>query len=111
MYLALLVILLLALLIMILLSQPQFGKLPTGERLQTILRSPNYKDGSFRNQSITPDLTEGATYFSVLTEFFFSRRPRLKPEGPVPSVKTDLLNPYATKTYWYGLVTPLILCR
>jgi hypothetical protein len=34
----------------IFLEQKQFGKLPTGERLEKIKKSKNYKDGAFQNQ-------------------------------------------------------------
>ncbi len=35
------------------LQQSKFGKLPSGDRLERIKKSPNSKDGSFQNQSIT----------------------------------------------------------
>src|SRR6478752_7672066 len=75
-----------------LLGQVQFGKLPSGKRLERIKKSPNYKDGAFQNQSVTPDLTEGATYYSVSKEFLLKSRKHLIPSGEIPSVKTDLLN-------------------
>ena len=40
-------------------GQTQFGKLPSGVRLQKIKNSPNYKNGAFQNLSQTPDLKEG----------------------------------------------------
>ena len=72
--------------------QPQFGKQPAGERLMIIKKSPNYKNGAFQNQSITPDLTEGANYFSVIRNFLFGKSKRAKPVDRIPSIKTDLLN-------------------
>jgi L-ascorbate metabolism protein UlaG (beta-lactamase superfamily) len=70
--------------------QPKFGRVPSGERLEKIRNSPNYRDGSFQNQHPTPDLTEGVTYYAVMKEFFFSKKIRMKPEDTIPSVKTDL---------------------
>lgn len=69
---------------------PMFGKLPTGERLEKIKRSPNYRDGAFQNIHFTPQLTEGASYVSVLKEFLFGKKERMRPLENLPSVKTDL---------------------
>ncbi len=73
-------------------GQAQFGKLPSGERLQRIKNSPYYKNGAFQNLSHTPDLTDGATYFSVSKDFFFGKHERRFPERLIPSVKTNLLS-------------------
>ena len=73
-------------------QQPKMGSYSSGERLEIIKRSLQYSNGKFQNQSLTPDLTEGASFFSVLKEFFFDKKPRRKPSGPLPSVKTDLLH-------------------
>jgi len=72
--------------------QPKFGRIPSGDRLARIKKSPNYKNGAFRNLSHTPDLTEGVTYYSVIKEFFFDKKQRLSPKNPLPSIKTDLLH-------------------
>jgi L-ascorbate metabolism protein UlaG (beta-lactamase superfamily) len=71
-------------------GQSKFGKAPAGKRLEKIRASPNYRDGKFQNQSLTPDLTEGANYYSVLRDFFFNRDKRGKPSIILPSKKTDL---------------------
>ena len=55
-------------------QQPQFGKLPSGERLARIEKSPNYRNGAFQNVNHTPDLTEGASFFTVLKEFIFNKK-------------------------------------
>lgn len=75
-----------------LLGQRQFGKLPSGKRLERIKKSPNYKNGAFQNQSITPDLTDGSTYFSIMKEFFLKSSKSLLPASEIPSVKTNLYN-------------------
>ena len=92
MYTVSVIIIFLFLAIMIFLEQPKFGKQPSGGRLAKIKASPNFKNGAFQNESITPQLTEGATIFSVLKKFFFEKKERRKPAGIIPSVKTDLLN-------------------
>ena len=43
-------ILLLAAVIFIYLRQPEFGKMPSGERLARIERSPHYKHGRLQHQ-------------------------------------------------------------
>lgn len=85
-------------------QQPRFGKTPAGQRLELIRLSPNYKDGKFKNQSHTPDLTEGASYYSVLKEFLFTKKERKKPAQPLPSIKTDLFNlqPDENILVWMG---------
>jgi L-ascorbate metabolism protein UlaG (beta-lactamase superfamily) len=71
-------------------QQTKFGKAPSGERLTLIQKSPHYKDGKFHNLSITPDLTEGVTYYAVMKEFFFEKKERLKPTDPIPTQRIDL---------------------
>lgn len=86
------------------LQSPEFGKLPTGERLEKIKNSPNYRDGKFQNLSFTPDLAEGETMFKVLKKFFFEKDKNNKPIGKFPSQKTDLLSlkPDEDVLVWFG---------
>lgn len=70
--------------------QSKFGSKPSGQRLQTIQASANYRKGQFRNLSITPQLTEGASIPSVLKEFMFGKKPRRTPSQTLPSAKTNL---------------------
>ncbi|MFH6934915.1 MBL fold metallo-hydrolase [Flavobacterium sp. YO12] len=72
------------------LRHPKFGKKPSGERLALIQKSPQYKNGKFENQNFTPDLAEGANYFSVSYEFFFKKVERKIPADLIPSIKTNL---------------------
>lgn len=72
-------------------THAKFGKLPSGNRLERIKKSPNYKNGAFQNISITPDLTEGATYYTVMNEFIFGKNKRATPIDEIPSTKTNLL--------------------
>ncbi|MBC7425811.1 MAG: MBL fold metallo-hydrolase [Bacteroidia bacterium] len=83
---------------------PEFGKKPKNERLLSVLASPNYKNGSFKNISFTPDLTEGVTYPGVMKEFIFTKKLRMKPEAVLPSEFTDLKNvdPERDFMVWMG---------
>ena len=85
-------------------KRPQFGRLASGERLKLIQSSPNYKDGQFQNLSITPALTEGATYYGVMKEFFFGKSKRGKPAMQLPSKTVNLksLDPNASVLVWFG---------
>ena len=83
---------------------PKFGKLPSGERLESIQRSPNYKDGQFQNIHFTPQLAEGVSMFTVMRKFFFGGNKGRKPPGILPSKKTDLMNldPRTNSLVWFG---------
>ncbi|MEO7768396.1 MAG: MBL fold metallo-hydrolase [Ferruginibacter sp.] len=85
-------------------QQPQFGKLPGGERLKGIKSSPHYKDGQFRNIHFTPSLAEGVSMFTVIRKFFFEKNKNNKPPAILPSKKTDLLNldPAKNILVWFG---------
>jgi L-ascorbate metabolism protein UlaG (beta-lactamase superfamily) len=98
------VILLLALTTWIIVSQKKFGTLPAGARLERIKASPNYRDGSFQNQSFTPTLTEGVSYTDALKDFVFTSVPGKTPPKPLPSEKTNLfdLPPHDDVLVWFG---------
>jgi L-ascorbate metabolism protein UlaG (beta-lactamase superfamily) len=84
-------------------SKP-FGAQPSGERLHRVERSPNYRNGQFQNLSITPQLTEGASFFGVLRKFLFNKSKQKRPPGILPSKKTDLLHlaPDENGLVWFG---------
>lgn len=67
------------------------GKLPSGKHLQQIRQSPNYKNGSFQNLSVTPMKPEGVSYWKMLRTFF-KKHPDTAPPQKLHSVKTDLNN-------------------
>jgi L-ascorbate metabolism protein UlaG (beta-lactamase superfamily) len=85
-------------------QQAIFGRVPAGERLERIKKSPNYRDGSFQNQHHTPDLAEGVTYYSVMKEFIFGKKERNKPTDKIPHTKIDLLklNKDENVLVWFG---------
>ena len=68
----------------------KYGKNPSGERLEKIKNSPNYKDGSFQNLTFTPMKTGDVSYFTILMDFLFNKNTRSKPSAVLPSQKTDL---------------------
>ena len=88
----------------IILNQKQFGKAPSGDRLERIKKSPNYRDGSFQNQSLTPVMAEGKNYFQVAKETMFAKRVKVSPVDSIPFVKTDLfhLDRNMDVLVWFG---------
>lgn len=85
-------------------KQEKFGKAPSGDHLALISQSPNYKDGSFKNLSTTPDLSEGHSYASIMKDQFFVKHPRTAPTDSIPSEKTDLfsLDENEDVLIWFG---------
>ena len=59
--------------VVVFMQQPQFGKLPAGERLERIKKSPNYRDGAFQNQSPTKIMSEDVSYFTIMKESLFEK--------------------------------------
>lgn len=85
-------------------NQPSFGRLPRGERLERIERSPHYQEGEFRNLHPTVLMTSDKGRFRTMWEFLFSSKEGLYPDHPVPAVKTDLKRLSADKDLmvWFG---------
>lgn len=90
--------------VFVFMQHPKFGKMPSGERLEKIKKSPHFQDGKFQNLSITPDLKEGVGYYTVMKEFFFNKSKRDKPATALPSKKIDLLKlpPEEDILVWFG---------
>ncbi|HVG42904.1 MAG TPA: MBL fold metallo-hydrolase, partial [Chitinophagaceae bacterium] len=79
------------------------GKLPSGERLNRILKSPNYKNGSFQNIEPTAVKADDVSYFKMMRDF--RQRPKtVIPAKELPFVKTNLKNLNAAKPtiIWFG---------
>ena len=85
-------------------KHPIFGGSIKGKRLERIKKSPNYKDGTFQNLSITPSLAEGFTMRQVMWEFLTDKTPNKTPDHTIPSVKTDLKSQPITENFmvWMG---------
>jgi L-ascorbate metabolism protein UlaG (beta-lactamase superfamily) len=60
------------------------GASPDGDRLTRIQRSPNYRDGAFRNPEATSMTTEGGTW-RMLRQWLGGHEQRVPP-GPMPMV-------------------------
>lgn len=81
-----------------------FGRLPRGERLERAQHSPNYRSGKFQNINETPQITSGKGYPSMIIDFLFKKKERLRPESDLPVVKTDLwkLDKNSDLLVWFG---------
>ena len=90
--------------VVIFMRQPPFGATPEGERLERMEKSPNYKNGAFRNLENTPNLAEGVSMSDMLWSFLFKKTPRQVPAAPLPSVTTDLhgLPSDTDALVWFG---------
>ena len=104
------VIVLSALVGVVFVNMPQFGRLPRGERLARIERSAHYRDGEFRNLHETVLMTSGKGFFQNLTGFLFRKQAGLKPDSTLPVIKTDLqtLNLSEDLLVWFGHSSYLI---
>lgn len=91
--------------------RPSFGRMPRGERLARIERSPNYRGGQFRNLQPTPALTSDKGFVRNLLAFAFRSKAGLRPESPVPVVRTDLrtLDSARDQLVWFGHSSYLLL--
>lgn len=98
------IIVLLIIAVFIFLHLPKFGKFPSGARLVRIKQSQNYKNGQFQNRSETPMMTAKGGMFTVLIQFLFDKKTRVKPVDIIPSMKTDVLNldPAKNVLIWFG---------
>lgn len=85
-------------------QHPKFGKAPSGERLERIRKSPNYKNGKFQNPTETPTFAEGHNFWGEVRKSLFSKYPDRTPHHLIPSIKTDLLNLPADSAVliWFG---------
>lgn len=85
-------------------KQSKFGRLPSGERLERIKKSPNYKNGKFINQIVRPTITEGYSMMGLAYKALFKKFERTAPVNELPSVKTDLkaLPPDSNLVVWFG---------
>ena len=86
------------------LKQAKFGGMPADARLERIKRSPNFRNGQFQNQLQTPMMTGDSGSLDTMVKFVFNRNKRLKPKGPIPSVRRDLrgLAPEENVLVWFG---------
>ena len=87
------------------LHTPAFGRLPQGERLERIRRSPHFRDGEFRNLEPTALMTSEKSRWEAMWEFVFKKgADNLRPDRPVETVRTNLhaLDPQEELLVWFG---------
>lgn len=88
---------------LVFLNLPRFGRLPQGERLERIKRSPHYKDGSFQNLHPTQQITSDKGRLQTMWQFLTSKPDGLYPKNPIPIIKSDLNNlPAQDVMVWFG---------
>ncbi|QIP15322.1 MBL fold metallo-hydrolase [Spirosoma aureum] len=90
-------------------QQSVFGSNPATDRLERILHSKNYQNGSFQNLEVTPVMPEDASYWGMMQDFLH-KDPNNIPAYPLPSVKTDLkaLADDKPSIVWFGHSSYLI---
>jgi len=87
----------------IVINQPQFARNPRGARLERIKKSPQWRDGQFRNAHKTERITGDHNFFSAMYKFF-TNDTESTPKEPMPAVKRDLknLDPNRNVVVWFG---------
>ncbi len=85
-------------------NRPEFGRLPGGERLERIRRSPQYGNGRFHNRRPTRLMTSDRGRLRILWDFLFSKPEGLYPDRPIRPIKTDLhsLPENSDLMVWFG---------
>ncbi|MEO0560416.1 MAG: MBL fold metallo-hydrolase [Bacteroidota bacterium] len=89
------------------LRHPVFGGAPEGERLERMRRSPQWRDGSFRNA--LPSFSGGSP--ASIWEWFFGDKDLRQPDAPVPIVRrtrAEFEAPQDLRLTWLGHGTTLI---
>ena len=75
---------------LIVLSQPKFGRLPKGERLERMKETPTYYNGQFHNLEHTPQLASDKSRWRLMYEFLFEKRENNRPDQSIEALKTNL---------------------
>lgn len=82
--------------------RPGLGADPSGADLERIARSPNFREGAFRNLVDVPDMTSERSGWRTMAEFLLDDTPGLKPTAPVPSRRMRLRDLRAGEMVWLG---------
>ena len=90
-------------------QQKSFGQNPQGQRLEHILKSPNYKDGKFQNLVETPVMAKDISYWKLIKQMFHSENNRIPPKS-LPSIHSNLKGNVidSTEIIWFGHSSYLI---
>lgn len=95
----------------IIINLPVFGRLPKGDRLNTIHHLSNYKDGALQNLSVTLMQPEGVSFFKVFRKFLFQKQPNKIPSKALTFLKpalNDIQRGAAPEIIWFGHSSYLI---
>lgn len=98
--------------IFLFMQQKTFGKNPSGNRLERIKNSVNYKDGTFQNLTATEVMLKDASFTKMMWKFFNKPKHTVPPKI-LPSIKTDLklLQKDSLAIVWFGHSSYLIKSR
>jgi L-ascorbate metabolism protein UlaG (beta-lactamase superfamily) len=98
-----------AVLLLVLLQSTEWlaalGGHPEGARLARVRRSPQYRNGRFRNQQ--PAALATGSYREMLRHQFFGKEQRA-PLHPIPIVRTRPTDPSPLRATWLGWSTVLV---
>jgi L-ascorbate metabolism protein UlaG (beta-lactamase superfamily) len=84
------------------------GGQPTGARAERVARSPQYRDGAFRNAAVASTALRAGDVMDTVRDMIFGKEHR-RPSGPVPLV-TCVERPATSGLYvtWYGHSSALV---
>lgn len=104
------VIVVLAIVFLLFMNQPSFGRSPRGGRLERMKRSSHYSDGSFHNEHQTPLLTTDKSRINGLLEFALKKEVGLIPDTALQVVRTEIRSIEADEDFliWFGHSSYLI---
>ena len=85
-------------------SQPSFGRLPQGERLERVRKSPHYDGTQFVNEVETAFSTGNRTKLGVWKDYVFGDKTLLFPDTALHVIKTDLKSLPQDRDWivWFG---------
>jgi len=104
----LIALLILILLVIYILNLSVFGKYPSKQTLQRIKQLPNYGVGQIDNQTFTPNLPEGISYWDVIKKIIKGNK-NGTPSKVLPYQKPDFSSSNKFKIIWFGHSSYLIL--
>ena len=86
------------------LSQPSFGRIPQGKRLERIKQSSHYDGKQFVNEVETPFTTGNKSKLAIWRDFMLGDKTLLAPDTALHVVKTDLKSLPQDRDWivWFG---------
>ena len=83
-------------------TRPDFGGKPEGERLRRMMSSPHWAEGQFQNLDPMAAPPANRSQFEIMSEFLFDRNPARFPVGILPHTKTNLPQLPQNQFVWLG---------